>query len=184
MEFGTRWGRHLALLTALRALHEPYNVHRRVIGFDTFSGFPEVGDIDRVGRHAHPGGLDVTAGYQGHLEEVLAVHESVEPLGHVRRTLCLAGDVRNTLPRYLEDNPQTLIGLAYFDLDLHGPTRDALTALIPYLSDGSILAFDQVGHPEWPGETVALREALGPRASHLALIPGFPSPVFMRWRVG
>src|SRR5215472_13994274 len=70
MEFGTRWGRHLGLLTALRALYEPYNVHRRVIGFDTFAGFPEVGEIDSVSRHARPGGLDVTAGYQKHLEEV------------------------------------------------------------------------------------------------------------------
>jgi hypothetical protein len=40
MEFGTRWGRHLGLLTTLRARYEPYNVHRRILGFDTFAGFP------------------------------------------------------------------------------------------------------------------------------------------------
>ncbi len=181
MEFGVRWGRHLATLTALRALYEPYNVHRRILGFDTFAGFPSVSPIDQANRHAIPGGLTVTADYEQHLEQVIAAHEAVEPLGHIRRTLWLTGDARKTLPRYLDDNPQTVIALAYFDLDLHEPTRDVLSAVLPYLSCGSILAFDQVGHPKWPGETVALREVLNLAHLRLQVIPGFPSPVFTRW---
>ncbi|MGH3387544.1 MAG: hypothetical protein ACRDOO_01535, partial [Actinomadura sp.] len=126
MEFGTRWGRHLGLFTALRAIHEPYNVHRRVIGFDTFTGFPDVSEVDRVSRHAKPGGLATTPGYQKHLDRVIGAHESMDALGHVRRTFSVAGDVRETLPQYLEENPQTVIALAYFDLDLYEPTRVAL----------------------------------------------------------
>lgn len=37
IEFGVHRGRHLAALTALRGVHEPYNPHRRIIGFDTFT---------------------------------------------------------------------------------------------------------------------------------------------------
>lgn len=40
MEFGVRWGRNLSLFTSLRNLYEPYNVSRKIIGFDTFEGFP------------------------------------------------------------------------------------------------------------------------------------------------
>src|SRR3954453_14274882 len=36
MEFGTWWGANLALFESLRAIHEPYNFRRRIIGFDTF----------------------------------------------------------------------------------------------------------------------------------------------------
>lgn len=182
MEFGTRWGRHLGLLTALRAQYEPYNVHRRILGFDTFAGFPDVSDADRGSRHARVGGLAVTPGYQRHLDDVVAAHEAVDVLGHVRRTLTVAGDVRETLPRYLDENPQTVIALAYFDLDLYEPTRIVLETIRPYLTGGSLLAFDQVGHAKWPGETRALREAVGTEQVVLELLEGFPTPVVMRWR--
>lgn len=126
------------MLTALRAIYEPYNVHRRVIGFDTFTGFPDISEVDRVNRHAKPGGLPVTPDYQDHLERVIAAHEAMDALGHVRRTFSVAGDVRETLPQYLEANPQTVIALAYFDLDLYEPTRVVLEAITPYLTEGSV----------------------------------------------
>jgi len=182
VEFGPRWGRHLGVLTALRALYEPYNVHRRIIGFDTFAGFPNVSELDQGSRHATVGGLSVTPGYEEHLDQVLAAHESTEPLSHVRRTYTCAGDVRQALPQYLAANPQTIVAMAYFDLDLYEPTRDVLTMLQPYLTEGSVLAFDQVGHAKWPGETIALREVLGSTGTRLETLPGFLGPVFMRWR--
>lgn len=180
MEFGVRWGRHLGAFTSLRALHEPYNVHRRVIGFDTFTGFPDVSPIDQANRHAHPGGLNVTPDYRNHLDRVLATLESTDPLGHVRRTFCLTGDVRETLPAYLAENPQTHVALAYFDLDLYEPTHDALNIIRPYLCTGSVLVFDQLGHAKWPGETLAVREVLGSDIP-LETLPGYPGPVFVRW---
>jgi hypothetical protein len=41
MEFGTRWGPNLGQFAALRGIYEPFNRHRKIIGFDTFSGFPK-----------------------------------------------------------------------------------------------------------------------------------------------
>jgi hypothetical protein len=181
MEFGVRWGRHLGALTALRAVHEPYNVHRLVVGFDTLTGFPSVAEVDRANPHAVPGGLAVPPGYAAHLERVLAVHESANPVGHVRRAFCLVGDVRETLPRYLHDNPQTVVAFAYFDVDLYEPTRDVLRAVVPHLTVGSLVAFDQIGDPRWPGETAAVREVLTTTGVRLQTLPGFPTPAFLRW---
>jgi hypothetical protein len=39
VEFGVRWGQTLSLLSALRGIFEPFNRHRKIIGFDTFEGF-------------------------------------------------------------------------------------------------------------------------------------------------
>ena len=39
MEFGVEWGSTLSLLIKLRSVYEPYNYSRKIIGFDTFSGF-------------------------------------------------------------------------------------------------------------------------------------------------
>src|SRR5688572_14722129 len=46
MELGVRWGQNLALFTTFRNIHEPYNLSRKIIGFDTFEGFPSVSAQD------------------------------------------------------------------------------------------------------------------------------------------
>lgn len=39
MEFGCWWGQNLILFENLRAIYEPFNQARRIIGFDTFQGY-------------------------------------------------------------------------------------------------------------------------------------------------
>lgn len=181
MEFGVHRGRHVAALTALRGVYEPYNPHRRIIGFDTFTGFPDVAKIDATAASAVTGRFAVPADYPDHLRDVLSTHEDAEHLAHIRRTLLVEGDVRDTLPRYLDQNPHTIIALAYFDLDLYEPTRDTLRAIQPYLTRGSVLAFDQLTHAKWPGETAALRDTLGIDHGNLHLLPGRATPAYLRW---
>ncbi|MEZ0115622.1 hypothetical protein ABH920_009663 [Catenulispora sp. EB89] len=182
MEFGVLHGRHLATLAALRGIHEPYNSFRRIIGFDTFTGFPDVADIDRVSPSATPGRFAVPADEVEHLREVLAAHEAGDPIPHVQRTFVVQGDVRETVPRYLEENPETVIGMAFFDLDLYAPTREVLQAIRPHLVKGSIVAFDELGHPRWPGVTAAIRETLGLENMTLRQLPFREQPViYARW---
>ena len=45
-EFGSRYGQNLALFMALRGIYEPYNRLRKIIGFDTFSGFVSTDEKD------------------------------------------------------------------------------------------------------------------------------------------
>jgi len=181
MEFGVHRGRHLAALTALRGVYEPYNPHRRIVGFDTFTGFPDLADIDTTSPSAVAGRFALAGDYPRHLREVLDAHEHGEHLRHIQRTVIVQGDVRETLPRYLADNPHTIIALAYFDLDLYEPTRDTIKAIRPYLTRGSVLAFDELAHAKWPGETAALRDTLGTDHGPLRSVPGRPTPVYLRW---
>jgi hypothetical protein len=182
LEFGVLHGRHLATLTALRGMYEPYDTTRRIVGFDTFTGFPDIADVDRVSPSAVVGRFATPPEYPEHLRAVLDAHESGEASGHVQRTFVVEGDVRETLPKYLTDHPETVIALAYFDLDLYEPTRDALEAIRPFLTRGSVLAFDEIGYARWPGETVALREILGPAGTALRKLrtPRDPPVVYLR----
>ena len=66
-----------------------------------------------------------------------------------------------TVPSYLKENPETIVALAYFDLDLYKPTKECLKAILPHLTKGSVLGFDEVGFHSLPGETAALKEVLG-----------------------
>ncbi len=63
MDFGTRWGQNMALFTALRAMYEPYNRHKKIIGFDTFSGFPCVSQKDGNSEMITDGNVSVTENY-------------------------------------------------------------------------------------------------------------------------
>src|SRR5216684_5365067 len=55
VEFGTWWGQNLVLLENLRAIHEPFNKQRTIIGFDTFSGYPNDSDISPDATQSYAG---------------------------------------------------------------------------------------------------------------------------------
>ncbi|QHC20459.1 class I SAM-dependent methyltransferase [Streptomyces sp. GS7] len=183
MEFGVLHGRHLATFTALRSIYEPYNSLRRIIGFDTFTGFPsDIAEIDRATPSAHPGRFAVPENEVDHLREVLRAHEANEPWGHTQRSFVVQGDVRKTVPEYLQENPETIVSLAYFDLDLYEPTRELLEVVRPHLVKGSILAFDELTHPKWPGETTALREFMELGNAKLRQLTTRENPVvYLEW---
>jgi hypothetical protein len=157
MEFGVWWGANMAAFESLRAVHDPYNFTRRVIGFDTFTGYPEPTDRDGI---ASVGEFGVGDSYLEHLEEILDYHQAENVTGHIRKVQLVPGDVAETLPRYLAEHPETVISLAYLDMQLYEPTKACLEAILPFLVTGSVLAIDELNSPDFPGETVAVREHL------------------------
>lgn len=179
MEFGVRFGRDLALLDALRTLHEPLNSSRTVVGFDTFTGFPSVDERDGEDEMVQVGGLATGERYEDFLTDVLAVREQMSPFSHIRKFDIRTGDAPEQLAAYLDERPQTIVAMAYFDMDIYEPTKRCLELLLPHITKGSVIAFDELNSPEFPGETIAVREVLGldrvrlQRTGHSN--PGLPS---------
>jgi len=161
MEFGVRWGQTMALFTTFRNLYEPYNLSRKIIGFDTFEGFPDISEKDGNFSAVQPGAFSVPEGYEHHLSELLTTHEQLAPRGHIKKHELVKGRVEETLPKYLHDHPETIISLAYFDLDLYEPTKKCLELIRPHLAKNSIIGFDELALQEFPGETQALKDAWG-----------------------
>ena len=175
MEFGCKWGKNLALFTALRGIYEPYNHNRKLLGFDTFDGLRGVSSED---PRALEGSYATSKGYEEHLRSVLDCLEQECPLAHIKKHEIIPGDVRETLPAYLKQNPHTIIALAYFDMDIYEPTKVALEAVLPHLTRGSILGFDECNWDAFPGPTRALDEVIGKgkykiQRSPLQPIPGY-----------
>lgn len=112
MDFGTRWGQNLALFSSFRGMYEPYNYNRKLVGFDTFSGFPSHAPQDGSDAAIQPGAYGVTPGYEQHLAQLLAAHEAESPLDHIVKHELVKGDVTETLPAYLARQPETMIALA------------------------------------------------------------------------
>lgn len=161
MEFGVRWGQNLVTLNNLRGIHEPFNYSRKIIGFDTFSGFSDVDEKDGGHKIIKEGAFSVTENYEDYLEQVLAYHESENPLSHIKKNSIIKGNAVKTLEKYLKEHPETIIALAYFDFDIYEPTQKCLELIKPFLTKGSIIGFDELNDPQFPGETVALKEVFG-----------------------
>jgi hypothetical protein len=161
MEFGCRWGQNLATLQSLRSILEPYHHRRKIIGFDTFSGFPSVAAEDGTADAVQCGAYGVTDGYAEHLRSLMSLRENQAPLPEVSKYEIVEGDVSQTVPAYMERHPETVVAFAYFDLDLYQPTRDCLKQLKGRLTKGSIVGFDELNHAAFPGETRAVIDELG-----------------------
>lgn len=158
IEFGCRWGQNLVIFNNLRAIYEPYNYNRKILGFDTFEGFKNTNLKDGADQIIEEGSLAVTKNYELFLEQLLKSHEKECPLSHIEKNKLLKGDASVTLKKYLEENPQTLIALAWFDFDLYQPTLECLNLIKPHLIRGAIIGFDELNDPKFPGETLALKE--------------------------
>jgi hypothetical protein len=160
-EFGVRWGRNLALYESFRGLYEPFNHNRRIVGFDTFEGFPSVDPKDGDASIVQVGAYNVTEGYQSFLSEVLERHERESPISHIRKYELVQGDASKAVPAWLKDHPETIVAFAYFDFDIYEPTLKCLEAIKPHLTKGSVIGFDELNNRDYPGETRAVAEALG-----------------------
>lgn len=178
MEFGVYYGRDMALLQNLRAIYEPFSFTRKIIGFDTFKG---IQGFDKVydGDKGKDGDFNVPEGYMEYLDKVLQYHEREAPLSHIKKYELIKGDVRDTLPIYLKEHPETIISLVYFDMDVFFPTLEVLKKIYPYLTKGSIIVFDEANYDRFPGETLALRAAFGLNNIKLHRIPHEPVPSYI-----
>ena len=161
MEFGTRWGQNLATLSNMRGLYEPFNYNRRIVGFDTFEGFVGTSSKDGSDDSIEEGAFGVTRNYEEFLKEVLDCNQMESPLNHVDKIEICKGDAPVQLKAYLERNPQTIIAFAYFDFDIYAPTVECLKLIKPHLVKGSVIGFDELNDPGFPGETLALQEVFG-----------------------
>ncbi|KOC31913.1 TylF/MycF/NovP-related O-methyltransferase [Clostridium botulinum] len=161
IEFGVRWGQNLALFESFRGMYEPFNYNRKIIGFDTFSGFTSIDEKDGNSSVIIDGAYSVSENYEEYLEEILKYHESESPISHIKKYELIKGDATVKIHEYLEANPETIIALAYFDFDIYKPTKECLQAIKSHLTKGSIIGFDELNYYNFPGETLALKEVLG-----------------------
>jgi hypothetical protein len=144
----------------LSAMLEPENLTRRIYGFDTFQGFPNVSDKDaNVVAMPEPGAL-----YADSYEELQALVQEYDRdrfLGHIDKVHLIRGDAATTVPQFVADHPHIVVSLLFLDLDLYEPTKAVIEHLLPRMPRGAVIAFDELDNPMWPGETLAALESIG-----------------------
>jgi Macrocin-O-methyltransferase (TylF). len=141
----------------LSAILEPENLTRRIYGFDTFEGFPTIGDKDRSGFAAPKVG-ELSSSSHDELLQLIAEYDRDRFLGHIQKVELVSGNITKSAPAFVESHPHLVVSLLFIDCDLYEPTRAALQAFLPRMPRGAIIAFDELDNPIWPGETLAALE--------------------------
>jgi len=148
VECGVFKGTSLSRFAIFRELFEnPFS--RKIVGFDTFGAFPETGyEADKKLREH----LVETAGDQsiskGQLIDVLE-HKGIDTSVEL-----VEGDILQTVPAYVAENPQMKISLLNLDTDIYEPSVTVLEYLYPRIVSGGVLILDDYG--TFPGETEAV----------------------------
>lgn len=163
VELGVLWGGSLMSFAKLSAIYEPLNFQRQIIGFDTFSGFPNISEKDKKGTSPHMkvGGLAVDS--LEDIERSVEIYNKNRFLNHIDKVELVKGDATKTIPQYLEDNPHLVVSLLHLDVDVFEPTKVALDHLVPRMPKGAVIMFDELNTKLWPGETLAVLESVGLR---------------------
>lgn len=162
VEAGVLHGGGTLAWAKLSSILEPTNHTRKIIGFDTFEGFPSVDEKDFKGTD---GSLIKVGELQGStyesVSEAVSIYDENRPLSHISKVELVKGDIAETAPNYLDENPHLVVSMLYLDVDLYEPTKVMLETFVPKMPKGGIIVFDELNAKMFPGETVAVDEVLG-----------------------
>jgi hypothetical protein len=187
VEFGVYRGR--SLLSIALCLHE-MGSSRGVVGFDSFSGFPDdaVAEVDDVRHFSQMAQRDQISA--DHARAVSRNLEMKALLGQKvdARSISLSGDFSTTSEAFVQvraemlgldnvrlvkgpfseslfrNNLPDVVAGAVFDCDLYGGYRLGLEAVWPRMPVGGMCFFDEYYSLKFPGPRVAVDEFLDGRS--------------------
>jgi hypothetical protein len=158
VELGVHYGQNLSLFENLRAIYEPFNQNRRIVGFDTFTGYASATAKERDNPIIGGDGYKLPPDYPEYLSQILAYHESNNILAHIKKHEVVVGDVVETVPAYFKQHPGDIVALAYFDLAIEVPTRVCLEVVLQHMVPGSVLMMDELNFRGYDGASIAFKE--------------------------
>ncbi len=157
----------IRFMTFRDMLENPYS--RKIIGFDIFGKFPVSGDkndIDFINKFENAGGSGIP---KTELEKVFAYKE-------FSNYELIEGDIKKSIPEYVETHKELKIALLHIDVDIYEPTKIILEYLFEKVVKGGILVFDD--YATVAGETRAIDEYFG--SSRIEKLPISHTPSFIK----
>ena len=142
VELGVARGRNSILFANLIEMHGEAHL-RHYYGFDTFSGYTDA-DLQRDTHLPKDHWTDLSADW---------VRERVRRAGYAKTCNFIEGDLMETLPAFLKQNPKFRAALVYVDCNAYRPSLFAMQTLRDHVAPGGIICIDELRQG---GETEAL----------------------------
>ncbi len=144
---------------------------RKVIGFDTFAGYPGSmkGEQDKKTSETFIKTTQYTGADPGQIMETAAA------LGLDRWIELVKGDATKTIKEYVQKNTGFRAAMLNLDFDIYEPTLAALEAIYPVVVPQGIIVFDEYAVHQW-GESNAADEFFKDKKVVLKSLPWTFSP--------
>lgn len=178
VELGVFKGASFMTFLKLCDIHCSGDTLKKVIGFDTFSGFVEIDEKDgreNQRRDLKKGGFSA-GNFLSVLKAAIELEKADSFIPRFSRVELVEGDVIETVPKYINENPGLRISLLHLDLDLYEPTKVALEYLYPKVVPGGVVLLDEYGMAGFPGESAAFDEYFGDNRPLLTKFPFISTP--------
>lgn len=143
VELGVARGRNSLIFANLIDMYGEGHL-RKYYGFDTFQGYTE--EDMKVDRHLKGDAWKNDAEW---------VQKRIDNAGFSGTSKLVVGDIKKTVPDFLENNPNFRAALLYVDCNAYLPASLALEAFKKHMSPGGIICIDELRQG---GETRALIE--------------------------
>jgi hypothetical protein len=145
---------------------------KRMIGFDAFGTFPETAfEPDFAMRENFIAESGETGISEDQLMEVLRHKGCADNVDLVK------GDVRNTVPNYIKENPSLKISLLNIDVDVYEATKVCIEELYDYVTVGGVIILDDYSNV-FPGANKAIDEFFTGRDVEIKRFPFSVTPCY------
>ena len=168
VEIGVFKGSGIASFSKFLDIYCP-NSNKKVVGFDIFDIETKETILDKDGE-VDKSNMNIV--YSKVAESELSLKNVTARLDAMqldKKYILVRGDVEDTLPKFLEDNPGFRISLLYIDIDLSRPTYYSLRYLWDRILPGGIILFDEYEYHKF-SESVGVERFLKERGLAFNLI--------------
>ncbi len=151
---------------------------KQVFGFDNFAGFTGIDEQDGKADDKFEkelSGFDSSV-FEEILEDAISIYDKDRFIPYKARVKLVKGDIEQTVPKFVEDNPGLRISLLHFDCDMYRPTKAALEAFWPLVVPGGVVLFDEYGIRPWQGESNAVDEYFAGQGVVIKRLDWAPNP--------
>jgi len=139
VEMGVFKGSGMATFSKFINIYSP-NSNKKVIGFDIFdddSCLNEYNENDRKQMNDVYSRVDIND------RKLEVIDEKLNHVVNNKNHRLISGDCKETLPKFISENPGFRISMLYIDVDLEAPTYYALKYLWDRVLPGGIIVFDE-----------------------------------------
>ncbi len=137
VECGVFKGMSLIRFATYRDLCEN-TMSKKVMGFDAFGDFPQP-ELEK--DRSFVNGWEAGAGKGISLEELHNVFQYKK----IDNVELIKGDINQTVPFYIRENPQFKISLLHIDTDVYEPAVTVLNSFYDHIVKGGVIILDDYG---------------------------------------
>jgi len=151
---------------------------KQIFGFDNFTGLTNLSEKDKkedINVEKNEGGFNSSI-FEDMLKDVIEIYDNDRFIPYKARVKLIKGNVEETIPRFVEENPGLRISLIHFDIDLYQATKIGLEYFYPLVVNGGVVIFDEYGIRPWEGESSAVDEYFNNKNIVLQKFDWSPNP--------